>query len=289
MKPLLIGCAALATALTCLAPAANASLLLQYQFDEAAGANAADTGTGAPAPGTLVNSAWTTNTPSGSGAAVDTSGASSASLRYVSAGDVDKLDGLSAFTLTTWINLQATPTGNRRIMSKQAATSFDGFAWNISDAGDGSARSASAFGARLFVGGSSGFAFDAVPSDPAFVINADHQWTFLAVSYDGTQTSDNVHYYAGSASGAVTLLATTTVNAGTTNASSAVFGLGYTDAAPTADTSLPGYIDDARVYDAALSAQALDAVRLSNVPEPATLSLLALGATSLLTRRRRAQ
>ena len=134
MKPLLITCAALATALTCCAPAANASLLLQYQFDEAASTTAADTGSGTPAPGTLVNSSWTTNTPGGSGAAVDTSGASSASLRYVSAGDVDKLDGLSAFTLTTWINLQATPTGNRRIMSKQAAGTFDGFAWNVSDA-----------------------------------------------------------------------------------------------------------------------------------------------------------
>lgn len=267
-----------AAALAFAAQLAHAAPLLHYNFDEGTGATAADLGTGTPAPGMLVGAAWTTNTPSGtSPAAVDSSGAATGNLKYVTAGDVDKLDGLSQFTLTTWINLQDVPTGNRRLLAKQAAGTFDGFNWNISDPGNGDPRSAGAFGMRMFVGGSTAFAFDGVPTDPNFVVNADNQWAFVAVTYDGTLTSNNTSYYAGYENGPVTLLATTTVNAGTTNPSTAAFTIGHTDAAPTANTSIPGFIDDARVYGSVLSLAELDEVRLENVPEPSSVLLTAFG------------
>lgn len=291
MRSVLIAGLALAiTSLTSLS--ANAALLLHYEMNEGSGTTLADTGAGPAAPGTLVNGAWSTNTPGGaSSASVNTSGAAAGNLKYVSAsdaaGEVDKLDALSSFTLTTWVNLAATPNGNRRLLAKQAPTTFSGFSWNFSDPGNGAARSASAFGMRLFVGGETGFTFDGVPAgNPAFVVDANNKWAFLAVSYDGTSTFNNVNYYAGSADGSVSLLATTTVNAGTTVANAAAFTIGHTDAGITSDTSIPGLIDDSRVYSGALSLSEVEGVRLQNVPEPAALSILALGALAFQRRRR---
>jgi hypothetical protein len=267
---------------------ASAAPLLHYNFDEGAGPMAADSGTGAPAPGTLVGAGWTTNTPEGySPAAVDTTGAATGNLKYVTGGDVNKIDGLSQFTLSAWLNLQAAPSGNRRILAKQDGGAFDGFSWNISDPGNGAARSASAFGMRLFVGGSTAFAFDPLPSAPSFVVDADNKWAFVAVTYDGTLTSNNVNYYAGSEDGTVSLLATTTVDAGTVNATAAAFNVGHTDAAPTSNTSIPGYVDDARVYGSVLTLAELNDVRLENVPEPGSvlIALLATVGGGLLARR----
>jgi hypothetical protein len=270
--------------------AASAAPLLHYNFDEGTGTAAADSGTGAPAPGTLVGATWTTNTPQGySAAAVDSSGASAGNLKYVTGGDVDKIDGLSQFTLTAWLNLQATPSGNRRILAKQDGGAFDGFSWNISDPGNGAARSASAFGMRLFVGGSTAFAFDPIPSSPSFVVDADNKWAFVAVTYDGTLTSNNTNYYAGSEDGTVSLLATTTVNGGTVNPTSVAFNVGHTDAAPASNTSLPGYVDDARVYGSVLTLAELELVRRENVPEPASFVAACLGLMGFCLVVRRAR
>jgi hypothetical protein len=267
----------------------SAAPLLHYNFDEGTDTTAADSGTGTPAPGTLVGATWTTNTPHNhSPAAVDSSGAATGNLKYVTGGDVDKIDGLSQFTLTTWLNMQATPSGNRRILAKQDGGAFDGFSWNVSDPGNGATRSASAFGMRLFVGGSTAFAFDPIPSDPDFVVDADNKWAFVAVTYDGTLTSNNTNYYAGSENGVVTLLATTTVNAGTVNPTAAAFNIGHTDAAPTSNTSLPGFVDDARVYGSVLSLADLETVRLENIPEPLSSLLLGLalfGVIAIIRRR----
>jgi hypothetical protein len=83
------------------------------------------------------------------------------------------------------------------------------------------------------------------------------------------------------------LASTTTVNAGAVLDSTAKFGIGYTDAAPASDTAPPGFLDDIRVYDGTLSAQELNAVRLANVPEPATGALVLVAVVSLLSTRHR--
>jgi hypothetical protein len=269
-------------------PASAATLLLHYNFDEASSGNIAalDLGTGVSAPGVFVGGATrTSNTPNSfSLGAVNltTPGAGT----YIDGGDPAKLSGLSSFTLTAWINLQGAPGGNLRIMSKQAGgTSFPGFSWNIADPVTGiGTRTASNFGLRLFIGGSLGFAGDPTPS--GLSINADNVWAFIAVTYDAASGVGNVNYYVGDAIAQAVLASTTTIGVGSVNDSTAKFGVGYTDAAPTSDTAPPGYMDDIRVYEGVLQAAEVEAVRQANIPEPASSALLAIGCLALLSSRR---
>src|SRR5262245_57790493 len=117
LKPLLI--ASLASLLTVFTVPVHAqSLLLQYNFDDAV-APVTDTGTGPAAVGNLVAggsaSGFTSNTPNGTGSAFSTGDGvqnylttSTSGDPDGTAGDVAKLDGLTAFTLTLWVNLQGT-------------------------------------------------------------------------------------------------------------------------------------------------------------------------------------
>lgn len=268
---------------------AASAQLVHYDFDEASSGSqdAINHGTAANANGSFVGNATRTgSTPSGfTTGALDTTGATSGDLRYVTAGDVAELDSLAAFTVTAWVNLQADPTGNHRIVSKQAPSSFAGFSINTTDAVEG-ARSASNFGLRTFIGGETAFAFDDAGQ---MTISADNTWTFIAISYDGTSSSANVDYYsaADDLSGSVVHLATTTINAGTTVASSAAFNIGHTDAAPTSNTALPGFLDDVRVYGQVLTQSELEAVRLEAIPEPSTYAAIFGGAALLFVGLRR--
>ena len=255
-------------------PLGAQTLLLRYNFDESATGteDALDKGTAPAAPGRLINAARTPNTSAGRPTgALETTGAAAGNLRYVvstdQSGELDKLDGLSGFTLTAWINVQEVPLGNRRLLSKQAATSFAGFSWNIADAIAGAPRTAANFGLRLFVGGETGFVFDST----AVTIDADNKWVFTAVSYDGDLNFENVRYYVGNTNTPGAFQAATTINAGRTRQdSTAAFGIGYTDAAPASNTGFPGLVDDARVYSGVLSDSQIEAVRLENLQGPAT-------------------
>ena len=276
--------------MVCLAfPASATSLLLNYSFDEASSGNAlaGDFGTGIPAPGTFMGGATrTANTPNGfSAGALDLTAAGGGT--YLDGGDIDKLDNLPAFTLTAWINLQDVPTGNLRIMSKQGGGAFPGFSWNIADPVTGAGtRTAANFGLRLFVGGTVAFAFDGTPT--GLSIDADNKWAFIAVTYDGSGFFDNVSYYVGGSDNPATLTSTTTVNAGSVADNAARFGVGYTDAAPAADTAPPGFLDDIRVYDGVLLPQEVEQVRQANIPEPASgiLVFAALVVCGAWSRRR---
>ncbi len=286
-RPTLLG---LFVALSCWSqPAAAGPLLLRYSFDEANSGNlvAMDSGMAPPAPGALLGGATRTgNTPGGfSAGALDLTATGAGT--YVDGSDADKLDSLSSFTLSAWINLRDVPVGNLRIMSKQGGGTFPGFSWNISDPPEGAAeRTAANFGLRLFVGGDTAFAFDLAPT--ALKIDADNKWAFIAVSYDGAGSADNVNYYVGSPAAAAALASTTTVVAGAVSANTARFGVGFTDAAPAADTAPPAYLDDIRVYSGVLTPAELEAARLANViPEPSSIGLAAAGLLTMFSRRRR--
>jgi hypothetical protein len=81
------------------------------------------------------------------------------------------------------------------------------------------------------------------------------------------------------------LASSTTIEVGSVSDSTAKFGVGYTDAAPTADTAPPGYVDDIRIYDSVLQAAEVEAVRQANIPEPASIALLEIGCLALLSSR----
>jgi hypothetical protein len=284
LKNTCILCLGSALMLGGLQSASAQTLLLRYNFDEASsGATPAlDSGTGNPVNGTFENGATrTANTPGGFslGALHMPAGGD-----RVGGGHDVKFDGLSQFTLSTWINLQEPPV-NHRLISKQSGGTFPGFSWHIINPSSGTI-SAGNFGLHLFVGGSTAFAHDNV-AGVGGNLDADNKWLFVAVTYDGTATANNVNYYFGDPTSGVALSHTTTVNAGTVIDHTGRLMIGGTDAAPTALTVNPrGFMDDARVYSGILSLSDLDAVRLTNVPEPSSAALLLGGFAMLLGIRR---
>lgn len=256
--------------------------LLQYSFDEASG-DALDSGSGVASPGTLQGgAARTSNTPSGTGSAIDFT--TENTYAHVLSGDAAKLDGLGQITLTTWLNVSTYTSGNHRLMSKQAGGTFGGFSWNMNATPNDGTVGPDNFRLGLFLGnnvssGAGDFGFVYSSAD----VGAANQWVFLAVTYDGSLAADNVRFFIGDGDSAVTqvgnamTLPQMTIDGGTSR-----FGVGFTDAAPTANTSVIGYQDDVRVYGEALGVPALDAIRLQAVPEPSALGLLAIGALALV-------
>ncbi len=252
---------------------AQAVLVAQYSFDEASG-NALDTGVAPAADGVLeALAARSADTPSGSGSSLDLSADGITS--FVNMGDPAKVDTLGQFTMSTWLKLSDLNannggSGNVRLLAKQEGTFFDGFSWNLNNPNVGT-RSIDNFRMAMFIGGQTafdfGFSVGAVGSEGDGDVQGASDWVFLAVTYDGTATTDNLKFYSGSNANAVTQLGVSqTANAGAvrTTAGLANFGAGFTDAAPTADFAAEGLQDDIRVYDNVLDLAALEAVRLEN-------------------------
>jgi len=274
-----VGCLALLLAVE---NSSAQDLVLQWTFDESAGGmvDAVDTGASPPANGALGSSATrTSETPgNGPGFALDVSALGSQST--VDGGNPIKVDTLAQFTFSTWVKVTGETdynqggSGNVRLLAKQSDTTlFDGFSWNLNAPQQGSERSNDAFTMGLFIGGEIDFAFSFASDD---ILDRGDEWLFLAVTYDGNSNVDNTAFFVGDENNAVSQLGDTlTIDAGPVYPSNtqnggdanARFGIGFTDAAPTADTSLTGYQDDVRVYDGVLDVAALDLARLANLPE----------------------
>jgi hypothetical protein len=261
-----------------LSTASAQTLLLQYTFDEPTGP-ALDYGAGLPAPATFEGGATrTTNTPAGySAGALNASAANT----YATSPDPDKLDGLSAFTLTGWMNLQAAPANGNRIMSKQVASgNFDGFSFAISNPSSGTIGAGN-FRLNLGLGGTGGFGIFVSGAN----VSADAEWLFVAVSYDG---AGGVNFYTGDAATAAGAIGSTLLagaaNPGTLVANDRDFRVA---AQSEGTASAPIWLDDIRVYSGVLDATALDAVRLQNIPEPSTYAAIFGGLALLFAAARR--
>lgn len=278
-------CGGALLAMLAAAPASYGALQLQYTFDEASG-QALDTGAGTAANGDLTGGAVrSTNTPSGTGSAVDFVDAPYA---HVLSTDAAKLDGLAAVTVSTWLNLRDYPSGNHRLAAKQAAGNFGGFNFSMNATPNDGTVGAGNFRLGMFIGNNvSSGAADFGAAFSSADAGADNQWVFLAVTYDNSQATANTRFYMGGLNTPVAELGTAqTLPQITIEGGTARFGVGFTDAAPTANVSANGLQDDVRVYDQALSLEALDAVRLANIPEPASLAVVTLAGAALLARRR---
>jgi hypothetical protein len=260
--------------------------LLQYTFDEASG-SALDSGSGLSSPGTFEGGAIrTANTPSGLGFAADFR--TESPYAHILSGDADKLDGINQLTLTTWLNLDSYTSGNNRLAAKQAGGAFGGFSWNMNATPNSDPVGPDNFRLALFLGNniSSGASdFGSVFSNDD--VGAHNRWVFLAVTYDGTLATDNVRFYMGDVDSPVAQVGTalTTLQL-TLDGGTARFGVGFTDAAPTANTSALGLQDDVRVYGTALDSTFLNGIRLEAVPEPSTFALVGAGLAALLAFRK---
>lgn len=245
-------------------------LLLRWTFDEAVSGDetALNLGAAAGANGIFNGGATRTdNTPGGaSPAAADLLLMENG---YISAAESSAVDGLDQTTITAWINLQGDPVGNDRIVSLQdASANFNGFSFNINPPAFGD-QSADNFRLGMFVGGTEGFAFDF--SEDIFGLAGE--WIFVATSYDGLDADEfeNLVFYLGTEAEEVAehFFPTTAIGGPIAPVEPGIgFHVGRTDAAPEANTSLEGFIDDVRVYDEILSLEQLEMVRMEGLVAP---------------------
>jgi hypothetical protein len=254
----------IACAFVCLACSpAFAQPVLRYTFDEASG-NAIDTGSGVATDGTLQGGATrSADTPSGSGMSLDLR--TDDPIAFVEAPDTSDFDGMTAFTLTTWLKVEAypsNPSNNKRLIAKQSGgATFPGFSFNMNAAPNDGDVGPDNFRLGLFVG--SADAFDFAFSD---VDAGAAEWTFIASTYDSAV--GEIKFYTGGVNTPVTQLGNTmftALNPTPIDGADARFAVGLTDAAATADTSVTGWQDDVRVYNSALDLAALEAVRMENL------------------------
>lgn len=255
--------------------------IVDVRFNDAHGDQSlANVGTAGGTGLLLGNAAYATSTP-----AVNTGGQSiqfDGNGDYVNYGNIGALNGVQSFTITGWIKFSTanqTTTLPRLLSYKVSASSSAGIDLYIANAGTTP---------KLSLG------VDGVIAGDTTTLTAD-QWVFFAVSYDGTQTTDNLKYYVGDANG-VTLSSTKTLDAGAVNvvAGQSLY-LGGIITTPTPNLrDYTGLMDDITITGASSSAggvltlEQINAIRNQSdvVPEAATATSLLAGACAMLIRRR---
>lgn len=277
-----------ASLLALCALSARGELILEYTFN-GSGTSAASTGTDTTSaqfrdslgdPANLHGAAGSGVSGQASDLAFDNTSAtgmgSAGAGGIANAGDVSAVDGLSSFTLQGWFKTDSTVSvGNAARLFDNAYGGSGGFFLY----GEGGAL-------KLNVDG-----IATVASSASY--GATEEWVFFAVSYDGTQTTNNVNFYIGSTSEAVSLVSTATLNAGTTALAATPFCVGNT---PAYVRAFDGYLDDMRVFGSTsdssgvLSLPELEVIRsVDAIPEPSTSAMwmgLGLGVAGVVMHRR---
>ncbi len=257
-------------------PTFGQTLLLEYTFDQSTGTTAFDSAAD-PADGVLVGagSTWTDVGLPGNFKAGNAYSNSGANGTYVSAGYVEKLDGLGDFTFSGWMNVRSAVTDQflwDRVMSKRSSTGAF-FDLRFTDVGDGDV------GLALEINTGSG-------SGTVTSIAMDmSDWFFFAVSRDAD--SGAISFYYGDASGALSAAGSGSGPTGNIAASGASFFVGNVSAntarAPDADFS------DIRIYDGALDISEVQAVQAAAIPEMNRIGLSMGAFASLLLLSHRAR
>ena len=163
------------------------------------------------------------------------SGSFNGSSGAVDFGDIDALDGLTQMTITAWIKSDDLNT-NRIVSKRSNPDGFDLYYHNTAPTG------------LEFVGeggvANGGGSFSA------------SEWTWVAVTYDGTQTTNNVTFYTGDGT---TLSAgdTASLNKGALLANAQSLLIGNNSAG---SRTFDGLIDNVRIYNTVEDAASLQSI-----------------------------
>ena len=173
-------------------------------------------------------------------------------------GDVDAIDQLVSFTISAWYKTSGTNSligSNTRFLMDYTANTLG---WQI--IGNNNTTTP---GLNIYVdGGSRGI------TSPlnGTVLAQTGTWVFIAMTYDGTLTSNNLKLYGGSKTNSVVLLTTQTINSGALEDNDQPFCVGNSSGR---DRAFSGYIDNVRLHgtktagdnSGALSSDQLESIR----------------------------
>lgn len=178
---------------------------------------------------------------------------------YVTAGNPAKLNKLTNLTITCWANLRGNPAANDRFVDKLGSGAGFGLAFN----------NASATAPQLaFLANGGGGVSPKSDGQNIFTTSMNNRWVFVAVTYDGVgvNTTSNVAFYTGGQYDSISQLGDFVgYNRGAIVNTANDFRVGSSPAT-TADRTPPVWIDDVRVYDAVLTSNELEQIRLENIP-----------------------
>jgi len=188
------------------------------------------------------------------------------------------MDSLTSFTISGWMKPE-TQIGNaaRVIEQFNIGTSY----WRLSSDTTG----------RVTLGmATPSMSSTTITSPAGSAYSGTGQWTFFAVTYDGTAISNNVKFYVGGTNTAASLVGSAvTLNGGTLGINTAGLAMGGGPTRP-----MDALLDNLRIdgvtsgAGGALSLAQLETIRYSAIPEPSVLLLIALpiGLGFVLRRKR---
>jgi hypothetical protein len=262
--------------------------IFEYRFNDS-GTSTSSSGTNTASASLLNSSATATDLHGGAGTGVsgltgDNSFNNSASTGMGSAGTGGvarqsgpqaATDNLISFTVTGWFKPESVAINN----SASLVSNLSGGGFSL--------RANTIAGQLLFETAngsvtSTGSSYGAVGS-----------WTFFAVTYDGTTSSNNVIFYQGSTAAAATAVTTIGMTGGSIGTSTNPLSMGNSN---INNRPYDGSLDDIRLFGATsgtagvLTLGEINTIRtndLANVPEPSmTVTLLGMTIALAMARRR---
>ena len=186
--------------------------------------------------------------------------------------DDNNIDTLKSFTLMGWLKSDGVPSPGGNLFLKHDGA--NGFGLNAG-------------------GGGLGLLVDGGAASSAAAYTTSDQWTFFAATYDGTIVANNVKFYKGTATGNFSnavLVSTHTLNQGTVNDSGEALVLAGRGGGNTPFYTFDGVVDVMRIFGSKTDDSgvlSLGEIQFwqTQIPEPSTVALLALGGLLILRRK----